>query len=182
MSLLQYCFCFKFGFFGSRAHGTLALQPGMESVPSAMEGQVLTAGRPCTWVSIAPDLCPAPPRLPGAPERASSLHSKADPSSPAQSAGIWWTVCPKSGTGLKSQDPGHQSAEGRKRRKAGNLQPSGKNKMPSALAWGGGWEESKFQGLSSPLCPWLSVPCGQNLIDVPSPLHLANSSSSLRAR
>ena len=109
----------------------------MEPVPSALEGEVLPLdhqGRPCTQVSIALDLCPAPPPPPWSFRESQLSAFQGRPSSLNQSVGIWWTVCPKSGTGLKSQDPGPQSEEGRKGRKAGNLQPSGKNKMPSAPA------------------------------------------------
>ena len=44
LNLLQYCFCSVFCFFGHEACGILALQPGMEPVPPALEGEVLTAG------------------------------------------------------------------------------------------------------------------------------------------
>ena len=42
MNLLQYCFCFMFWFFGCKACGVLALQPGIKPTPSAFEGEVLT--------------------------------------------------------------------------------------------------------------------------------------------
>ena len=44
LNLLQYCFCFMFWFFGYEAHGILALQPGIEPTPCALEGTVLTTG------------------------------------------------------------------------------------------------------------------------------------------
>ena len=47
-SLLQYCFCFVFWFwfFGQEGCGMLAPQPGIEPVPPALEGEVLTTGLP----------------------------------------------------------------------------------------------------------------------------------------
>ena len=45
--MLQYCFCFTFYFFfGWEACGILALQPGIEPAPPALEGEVLTTGPP----------------------------------------------------------------------------------------------------------------------------------------
>ena len=35
-----------FWFFGHTAHGILALQPGIEPAPPALEGEVLTTGQP----------------------------------------------------------------------------------------------------------------------------------------
>ena len=47
LNLLQYCFCFMFfGFFGHKACRILAPQPGIESAPPALEGEVLTTGPP----------------------------------------------------------------------------------------------------------------------------------------
>ena len=46
LNLLQYCFCFMFWFFGHEACGILAPRPGIEPVPSALEGEVLTTGLP----------------------------------------------------------------------------------------------------------------------------------------
>ena len=38
LSLLQYCFCFMFWFFGPEPCGILAPQPGIETTPPALEG------------------------------------------------------------------------------------------------------------------------------------------------
>ena len=47
LNLLQYCFCFMFWFiFGRKACGILAPQPGIEPVPPALEGEVLSTGPP----------------------------------------------------------------------------------------------------------------------------------------
>lgn len=167
----------------------------MEPVPSALEGEVLALdcrGRPCTRVSTALDLCPAPPPPPWSFRESQLSAFQGRPSSLNQSAGIWWTVCPKSGTGLKSQDPGRQSEEGRKGRKAGNLQPSGKNKMPSALAstttgagavggaGRGGRGSPNSRGSVHSSTPSFQFPVDKTFEKF---LHcLANSSSSLRAR
>ena len=44
--LLQYCFCFTFCFFGHEACGILALRPGIQPTPPALEGDILTSGPP----------------------------------------------------------------------------------------------------------------------------------------
>ena len=45
LNLLQYYFCFMFCFYGHRACGILAPQPGLEPIPSsALDGEVLTIG------------------------------------------------------------------------------------------------------------------------------------------
>ena len=41
LNLLQYYFCFMFWFFGHKACGILASQPGIEHKPSALKGKVL---------------------------------------------------------------------------------------------------------------------------------------------
>ena len=46
LNLSHYCFCFTFYFFGHKAHGILALQPGIEPVSPALEGKFLTPGPP----------------------------------------------------------------------------------------------------------------------------------------
>ena len=46
LSLLQYCSCFMFWFFGRQACGISAPRPGMEPAPPALEGEVLTTGPP----------------------------------------------------------------------------------------------------------------------------------------
>ena len=46
LNLLQYLFCFMFWFFGHEACGILALWPGIEPVPWALEDEVLTTGLP----------------------------------------------------------------------------------------------------------------------------------------
>ena len=46
LNLLQYCFCFMFWFFGFQSCGILALWPGIELAPPALEGEVLTTGSP----------------------------------------------------------------------------------------------------------------------------------------
>ena len=43
LNLLQYCFCFMFGFW-PEARGILVPQPGMEPMPHALEGKVLITG------------------------------------------------------------------------------------------------------------------------------------------
>ena len=45
LNLLQYCFCFMFWFFGQEACGILAPWPGIEPLPPALEGKVLTMNR-----------------------------------------------------------------------------------------------------------------------------------------
>ena len=45
LSLLQYCFCFMFWFFGCKLHGILAPKPRIEPVPT-VKGNVLTTGPP----------------------------------------------------------------------------------------------------------------------------------------
>ena len=40
LNLLQYCFCFMFWFFGPKACGILAPQPGIEPAPPALGGEV----------------------------------------------------------------------------------------------------------------------------------------------
>ena len=42
LNLLQYCFCCMLCFFGLKACGILAPLPGIEPVPPALEGEVLT--------------------------------------------------------------------------------------------------------------------------------------------
>ena len=44
MNLLQCCSCFMFWIFGHKPCWILALQPGIEAVPSALECEVLNAG------------------------------------------------------------------------------------------------------------------------------------------
>ena len=44
--MLQCCFCFMFWFFGHKACGILAPQPGIKPTPPALEGKVLTTGPP----------------------------------------------------------------------------------------------------------------------------------------
>ena len=46
LSLLQHCFCFYFWSFGHGACWILAPWPGIEPVPLALEGNVLTTGSP----------------------------------------------------------------------------------------------------------------------------------------
>ena len=46
LNLLQYCFCFMFWLFGCKAYGISAPWPGIEPIPPALEGEVLTAGPP----------------------------------------------------------------------------------------------------------------------------------------
>ena len=53
LNLLQYCFCFLFQFFGPEACGIFAPRPGIEHVPRALEGEVLTTGPP----GKSPDYC-----------------------------------------------------------------------------------------------------------------------------
>ena len=45
-NLLQYCFCFIFGFFGHEICGILAPQTGIEPALSSLECNVLTSGSP----------------------------------------------------------------------------------------------------------------------------------------
>ena len=52
LNLLQYCFCFKFWFFGYEACGILAPPSGIEPAPPAQEGEVLTTGLPGKSPSI----------------------------------------------------------------------------------------------------------------------------------
>ena len=42
LNLLQYCFCYMLCFFGCKAYELLAPGPGTESIPPALEGEVLT--------------------------------------------------------------------------------------------------------------------------------------------
>ena len=44
LNFSQYCFCFTFYFFGHKAHGILAPQPGIEPMSPALEGKFLTTG------------------------------------------------------------------------------------------------------------------------------------------
>ena len=44
--MLQYCFCFMFGFFGGEACRILAPWPSIEPTPPALESEVLTTGFP----------------------------------------------------------------------------------------------------------------------------------------
>ena len=53
LNLLQYCFSFKFWLFGCKACGILALPPGIEPVPSALEGKVLITGPPGKSLQLA---------------------------------------------------------------------------------------------------------------------------------
>ena len=46
LNMLQYCFFSMFWFFGHEAHGILALRPGIEPAPPALEGEVLTTRLP----------------------------------------------------------------------------------------------------------------------------------------
>ena len=46
LTLLQYCFCFMFWFFGHETCGISAPWPEMEPTPPALEGGVLTTGQP----------------------------------------------------------------------------------------------------------------------------------------
>ena len=46
LNMLQCCFCFMFWFFGHKACGILAPQPGIKPTPPALEGKVLTTGPP----------------------------------------------------------------------------------------------------------------------------------------
>ena len=46
LNLLPYCFCFMFCFFGHEACGILVPWPGVEPMPSALEGKVLTTEPP----------------------------------------------------------------------------------------------------------------------------------------
>ena len=48
LNLFQYCFCFMFCFvfFGHKVCGILVPQPGIESSPLALKGEVLTTGPP----------------------------------------------------------------------------------------------------------------------------------------
>ena len=42
LNSLQYCFCYMLCFFGCKAYELLAPGPGTESIPPALEGEVLT--------------------------------------------------------------------------------------------------------------------------------------------
>ena len=60
-NLLQYCFCFMFWFSGHEACGVLAPWPGIEPLPPALEGEVLTTEPPekslelsIEWIFISP--------------------------------------------------------------------------------------------------------------------------------
>ena len=60
-NLLQYCFCFMFWFCGCEACGVLAPRPGIEPLPPALEGEVLTTEPPemsqelsIEWIFISP--------------------------------------------------------------------------------------------------------------------------------
>ena len=44
LNLLQCCFCFQLWFFGQKACGILASQPGMEPATPALKGEILTTG------------------------------------------------------------------------------------------------------------------------------------------
>ena len=46
LNLLQYCFCYMFCFCGCKAYELLAPRPETESIPPALEGEVLTTGPP----------------------------------------------------------------------------------------------------------------------------------------
>ena len=46
LNMLQCCFCFMFWFFGHKACGILAPQPGIKPTPPTLEGKVLTTGPP----------------------------------------------------------------------------------------------------------------------------------------
>ena len=46
LNLLQYCFCFMLWFFGPKACGIPTPRLGIKPVPSASEGDVVTAGPP----------------------------------------------------------------------------------------------------------------------------------------
>ena len=46
LNLLQYCFCFKFWFFGHEACRILAPRPRIEPTSPALEGKILTSGSP----------------------------------------------------------------------------------------------------------------------------------------
>ena len=47
LNLLQYCYCsLCFGFSGPKASGILASRLGIEPIPLALEGEVLTSGPP----------------------------------------------------------------------------------------------------------------------------------------
>ena len=58
LNLLQYCFCFMFGFW-PEACGILVPQPGMEPMPHALEGKVLITGP----LGKSPGLCSFHPLL-----------------------------------------------------------------------------------------------------------------------
>ena len=45
-SLSQYCYCFMFWLFGSKACGSLAPRTGIKPAPPALEGEVLATGQP----------------------------------------------------------------------------------------------------------------------------------------
>ena len=44
LNMSQYCFCFMFWLFGHHTYGILALQPGINPLPPALEGEVSTTG------------------------------------------------------------------------------------------------------------------------------------------
>ena len=46
LNLLQYCFCFRFWFFGHKVCGVLTPWPGIEPAPPALKGGVLTTESP----------------------------------------------------------------------------------------------------------------------------------------
>ena len=46
IEFLQYCFCFMFWFLGREACGISAPRQGVEPIPPALEGEVLTTGPP----------------------------------------------------------------------------------------------------------------------------------------
>ena len=46
MTLLQYRFWFMLWLFGQEARGILALQPALQSVSHALDGEILTTGLP----------------------------------------------------------------------------------------------------------------------------------------
>ena len=55
LNLLQYCFFFKkiyFSFFGHQACGVIALVPGIEPTPPALEGEFLITGPPGKSLTI----------------------------------------------------------------------------------------------------------------------------------
>ena len=70
LNLLQLCLHSMPWFCGCEARGTLTPQPGIKSVPPALEGEVLTTGPPgksCAGISLpvpVPYLCGSVPVLP----------------------------------------------------------------------------------------------------------------------